>query len=149
MTKSLDFDSIDKGTPIDGLSIPALTRVALARFAGSIDDYNPMHLDDKVAMAAGKSSVYAPSNLVMAYVGRMVEKLFRRFVTATLRAAHAQARLAGDILTCRGVVIDKRIENGEHVIDADVWADNQRGETVAKGRVLTVVPLAVVKPEQS
>jgi acyl dehydratase len=46
----------------------------------------------------------------------------------------------GDVLTCRGVVIDKREENGEHVIDADVWADNQRGETVAKGRVIAVVP---------
>ena len=46
----------------------------------------------------------------------------------------------GDVLTCRGVVIDKREENGECVIDADVWADNQRGETVAKGRVIAIVP---------
>ncbi len=140
--KPLDFESVDKGTPLDGLSIPALTRVTLARFAGAADDYNPMHLDDKVAAAAGKSSVFASSHLVMAYVGRMVEACFqgaslRRFGLRMLKLVWP-----GDVLTCRGVVIDKRKEGSECVIDADVWADNQRGETVAKGRVLAVVPKA-------
>ena len=74
--KAIDYESLDKGSPLDGLSIPALTRVTLARFAGASDDYNPMHLDDKVATAAGKNSVFAPGNLVMAYVGRMVQGYF-------------------------------------------------------------------------
>ncbi len=33
MSKVFDYKSIDKGSPLDGLSIPALTRIALARFA--------------------------------------------------------------------------------------------------------------------
>jgi len=140
LVKPIDFESIDKGSPLEGLSIPALTRVSLARFAGAVDDYNPMHLDDKVATATGKNSVFAPANLVMAYIGRMVESYFegaslRRFGLRMLKLVWP-----GDVLTCRGVIIDKRKEGGEHVIDADVWADNQRGETVAKGRVIAVVP---------
>ncbi len=139
MAKLLDFESIDKGSPLEGLSIPALTRVTLARFAGASDDYNPMHLDDKVAAAAGKSSVFASSHLIMGYVGRMVEGCFtgssvRRYTLRMLKLVWP-----GDVLTCRGVVIDKRKEAGEGVVDVDVWADNQRGETVAKGRVLAVV----------
>lgn len=135
----VDYENLDIGAPLEGLSIPALTRVALARFAGAIDDYNPMHLDDKVATAAGKSSVFAPGHLVMGYVGRMVQGHFegasiRRFGVRMLKLVWP-----GDVLTCRGVIVDKRIEGTEHVIDADVWADNQRGETVAKGRVLVVV----------
>lgn len=138
--EELSFETIDKGMPMEGISIPALTRATLARFAGAIDDYNPMHLDDKVATAAGKASVYAPAQLVMGYIGRMVETQFagsalRRYGLRVLKLVWP-----GDVLTCRGVVIDKREENGEHVIDADVWADNQRGETVAKGRILVVVP---------
>ena len=140
MNNMLDYESIDKGTPLDGLSIPALTRVTLARFAGAIDDYNPMHLDDKVAAAAGKSSVFAPSHLVMAYVGRMVQSCFQGASLRRYGLRMLKLVWPGDVLTCRGVVIDKRIENGEAVVDADVWADNQRGETVAKGRVLAVVP---------
>lgn len=139
MSKILDYESVDKGTPLDGLSIPALTRVTLARFAGAVDDYNPMHLDDKVAVAAGKTSVFAPSHLVMAYVGRMVQGCFQGAALRRYGLRMLKLVWPGDVLTCRGVVIDKRKENGEYVIDADVWADNQRGETVAKGRVIAVV----------
>jgi acyl dehydratase len=146
VTKVLDFESVDKGTPLDGLSIPALTRVTLARFAGAVDDYNPMHLDDKVAAAAGKSSVFASSHLIMGYVGRMVEACFQGAALRRYGLRMLKLVWPGDVLTCRGVVIDKRKENGECVIDADVWADNQRGETVAKGRVLAVVPKTKGRP---
>ena len=146
MTKLLDFESVDKGSPLEGLSIPALTRVTLARFAGASDDYNPMHLDDKVAAAAGKSSVFAPSHLLMAYVGRMVETCFRGASIRRYGLRMLKLVWPGDVLTCRGVVIDKRKESGECVVDADVWADNQRGETVAKGRVLAVIPKLPGKP---
>lgn len=139
MSKTLDFESIDNGNPIDGLSIPALTRVTLARFAGAVDDYNAMHLDDKVAVATGKNSVFAPTNLVMAYVGRMVQAwlhgaVLRRFDIKVVRLVWP-----GDVLTCRGIINDKRHVNGECVVEANVWADNQRGENVAKGLVVVVV----------
>lgn len=135
----IDYENVDVGAPLEGLSIPALTRVTLARFAGAIDDYNPMHLDDKVATAAGKASVFAPGHLVMGYIGRMVESYFEGASMQRFGVRMLKLVWPGDVLTCRGVIVDKRVENGDHVVDADVWADNQRGETVAKGRVLAVV----------
>ncbi len=145
MEQPIDFESLDKGTPIEGLTIPALTRATLARFAGATDDYNPMHLDDKVASAAGKSSVFAPTSLVMAYVGRMIEgwlvgAVLRRFEIKVVRLVWP-----GDVLTCRGTIIDKREEGGVCIIDADVSADNQRGENVANGLIIAVVPRALGK----
>ena len=137
---SIDFESLDKGAPIDGLSIPALTRVTLARFAGASDDYNPVHLDDKGAAATGKPSVFAPTTLIMGYVGRMVE---RWLVGAALKRFELKVvRLVwpGDVLTCRGTIIDKREEDGAYIIDADISADNQRGENVANGLIIAVVP---------
>lgn len=140
MDTSLDFESISSGTPVEGIAIPALNRVILARYAGATDDFNPIHLDDKVALAAGKASVFAPTTLIMGYVGRMVEAwlqgaALRRFGMRMLRLVWP-----GDVLTCRGMVVDKRKEDHGYVIDLDVWADNQRGETVAKGRVIAMVP---------
>ena len=140
MSRILDFEGADAGSPVDGIAIPALNRVTLARYAGAADDYNAVHLDDKVAKASGKNSVYAPSTLVMAYIGRMVQA---SLVGASLRRYGLRVMKLlwpGDVLTCRGVVVETRKENGEYLVDMDVWADNQRGETVAKGRVLAVVP---------
>ena len=69
----LDFESAEAGTPLESISIPALNRVGLARYAGAVDDFGAVHLDDKVAKAAGKASVFAPGTLVMAYLGRVVQ----------------------------------------------------------------------------
>lgn len=138
--KPLDFESVDKGSPLETFSVPALTRITLARFAGASDDYDPMHLDDKVAAAAGKASVFASSHLIMAYVGRLVESAFEGVSIRRYGLRMLKLLWPGDVMTCRGVVVDKRVEGGEHILDVDVWADNQRGETVAKGRVLAVVP---------
>lgn len=140
MAKKLDFEGADSGTPIEGVSITALSRVTLARFAGASDDYNAIHLDDKVAKAAGKTSVYAPSTLVMAYIGRMVQASLTGASLRRYGLRLMKLLWPGDVLTCRGVIVETRKENNEYLVDMDVWADNQRGETVAKGRVLAVVP---------
>ncbi len=140
MKKLIDFENTEAGDPLTGISIPALTRVTLARYAGASNDYNALHLDDKVAQAAGKNSVFAPSTLVMGFVGRMIEHSLegssvRRFGLRVLRLLWP-----GDVLTCRGAVVDVRKEGKDCVVDMDVWCDNQRGETVAKGRTVAVVP---------
>lgn len=136
---AIDYESVDQGTPIEGISIPALTRVALARFAGAVDDYNPMHLDDKVAIAAGKGSVFAPTNLVMGYLGRMVQAWAKGVSIRRFNIRLVRPLWPGDVLTCRGVIVAKRTEGSEHLVDMDVWADNQQGQNVAKGVVLAVV----------
>jgi acyl dehydratase len=122
------------GTPLQNLTTPALTRTALARFAGAIDDYNPVHLDDKVATATGKSSVFAPATMIMAYIGRMLSNNLPNARISSYQLRALKFVWPGDVLTCRGVVVSRK----DDVIEIDVWADNQRGETVAKGQITTI-----------
>ena len=35
----------------------------------------------------------------------------------------------GDAIIGRGKVTNKRVENGEHLVDLDVWLRNMRGNT--------------------
>lgn len=43
-----------------------LTRVQIARFAGAVDDFNPVHVDEEFARAAGMPSVIAHGPLTVA-----------------------------------------------------------------------------------
>lgn len=36
-----------------------ISRVQIARYAGAVDDFNPMHVDEEFAKAAGMPSVIA------------------------------------------------------------------------------------------
>ena len=49
--------------------------------------------------------------------------------------------VVGDTTWCKGKVTRKYVENGEALVDVEVWAENQRGEITAPGRA--VVRLAV------
>lgn len=46
----------------------------------------------------------------------------------------------GDTIWCRGKVTDKRVEAGSHLVDAQIWAENQLGQTTATGKVTVELP---------
>ena len=48
--------------------------------------------------------------------------------------------LLGDTTWCQGNVIKKYEENGEHLVDIEIRAENQRGEVTAPGRVTVCLP---------
>lgn len=140
MRTGVDFDAVEVGTSLDGFTTPALTRTMLARFAGAIDVYDPVHLDDAVAKATGRASVYAPGALVMAWIGRMVQQWVADATLRTYGLRMTKLLWPGDVMTCRGTVRDKSDAGEQWSVAVDVRADNQRGEMVATGRFIAVAP---------
>jgi acyl dehydratase len=47
-------------------SSPPVTRVQIARYAAAVDDFNPIHVDEEFARAAGMPSVIAHGPLTVA-----------------------------------------------------------------------------------
>ena len=48
--------------------------------------------------------------------------------------------MLGDTTWCRGRVIDKRVQGDEHLVDLEVWAENQRRQITAPGQATVVLP---------
>ena len=48
--------------------------------------------------------------------------------------------VVGDTTWCRGRVTGKREEAGEHLVDLDIWGENQRGEVTTKGTAVVRLP---------
>ncbi len=61
----------------------------------------------------------------------------------TLKKLSCQIRhpsIMGDINTVKGKVKDKRIENGEHLVECDIWVENQAGLVTAPGSAIVALP---------
>jgi len=61
-----------------------------------------------------------------------------------LKKLYAEIRrfnVVGDTTWCKGKVTKRYIENGEHLVDIDIWAENQRGEITAPGWATVRLPL--------
>ena len=51
---------------INETTLPALTRQQIARYAGAVRDFNPIHVDEEFAKASGLPSVIAHGPLTLA-----------------------------------------------------------------------------------
>lgn len=64
-----------------------------------------------------------------------------RRLAARLRVEIRRFNLMGDTTWCRGrVTAKRRDDDGRGLIDLDVWAEDQRGETTAKGVATVELP---------
>jgi len=68
----IDLQTIEVGTELPTLVLPAISRTTLALFGGASGDHNPIHLDIDVARSAGLDDVFAQGMLSMAYLGRLL-----------------------------------------------------------------------------
>ncbi len=128
-----DIAEIEVGMPIQGISKGPVTRTQLALFAGASGDHNPIHLDDEEAKAGGLPGVIVHGMLMMAILGQMLTQWVPQSRVRKFSNRFAAMAVSGDTITCSGKVVAKREEGGEKLVDVEVIAQNQKGDTLLKG----------------
>jgi acyl dehydratase len=120
-----------------GQELPPLVKEIAQR---KIDAYsgvrpNYIHSDEAFARKRGFRAPLAQAMMSTAYVSEMMT----RFVGAgfvkggTLSMTFIKPVLAGDRLTVRGVVKERRPDAGRTRVVVEVWCENQHGEKTAVG----------------
>jgi acyl dehydratase len=136
LARQLYFEAVKVGDELPPLVKPPVDRTQIARYAGASGDYNPLYVDELLAKNAGFPSAHAPGMLVMGFIGELVVDWLRGARLRRFTARFVKIVWPGDVITCRGRVVDRRFEGGgAYAIDMEVWAENQRGELVVKGLV--------------
>lgn len=131
--RKLYYENVRIGDELQPLLKPAIDRVAIARYAGVSDDYNPIHVDEDYARRSGFPGVSAHPMLAMGYLGQLCAEWARAGQVKRLAARFIKIIWPGDQLTCRGRVLDKRREGGDYYVDLEIWVENQKGELVLRG----------------
>lgn len=132
--KRLYLESLRIGDELPTLVKPTIDRVQIARFAGAANDFNPMHVDELQARAAGMPSVFAHALLPMSFMSQFLTDWLRGGRLTRLAVRFVKLVWPGDVLSCKGrVLARRRDEQGRYFVDVDLWAENQKGELVLKG----------------
>ena len=135
-------EDVQPGQEMPPLVKPPIQQIQLTRYAGASGDFNPIHQDDAFARAAGMGGVFAHGMLSMGFVAQSVTDWVGvgRVQKVSVRFA-ALVRL-GDVITCRGKVLEKRPARaaGDHDVELELWAENQKGEKVVTGRATVSLP---------
>jgi acyl dehydratase len=92
------------GDKIGPLVAGPVTRTGIALFAGGSGDHNEVHLDPRVARAAGMQDVFAQGMLSMAYLGRLLTDTFGQAALLSFGSRFTAITPADAKPTCRGEI---------------------------------------------
>ncbi|HYY15239.1 MAG TPA: MaoC/PaaZ C-terminal domain-containing protein [Gammaproteobacteria bacterium] len=129
-----------------GDEIPALvkkpTTRQLVKYAGASGDYYEIHYDHHFAVNAGlKEGVIVHGLLTAGWLAQMLTDWLPS-PTALKKFGVSYRAMArpGDTITCKGKIVNKYEKDGEHLVDCEISAENQRGEKCAVGTATAALP---------
>ena len=137
---ALSFDEVKEGQAIPPFVVEKLTRTDLVKYAGASGDFNPIHHDEDFAKAAGNPTVFGHGMLTAGFVARCITDFVGVENLRRYKVRFATRVWPGDTITCSGKVTRRYEEGGEHRIDGEVAATNQKGETAVAGSFTAAVP---------
>lgn len=130
----LYLESLRTGDELPALQKTAIDRTQIVRFAAACGDFHPLYIDDSAARAVGLPSVCAQGLLSMGFMGQFMNEWLRGGQLSKLAIRFVKLVWPGDALTCHGRVLRRhRNDQGHYFVDIDLWAENQKGETILKG----------------
>ncbi len=139
--KETYFEDVEVGQEIPGFTIGPLTHTQFIFIPSSHHDWYPGHHDEEYARAQGLPDMFMNATWQHGLLQRLVcgwggvSAVPRR-----IRYRMARPIVRGDTVTARGVVTGKRVENGEHLVELDIWLDKQDSERATVGDATVVLP---------
>lgn len=108
---------------------------------GAQDSAARGHTESKMAREVGMPGGYDVGPQRISWMGQLMthwmgDTGFLRKLSATIR----RPNIFGDVSWCKAQIVDKRVEEGIHVVDLALQVDNQLGETTAKGTAVVELP---------
>lgn len=108
---------------------------------GAQDSAARGHAESRMAREVGMPGGYDVGPQRISWLGQLMTNWmgddgFLHRLSVSVR----RPNIFGDVSWCRGRVVDKRVADGEHAVDLEIWVDNQLGETTAKGTATVHLP---------
>ncbi|MBK7249409.1 MAG: hypothetical protein IPI06_00380 [Gammaproteobacteria bacterium] len=135
------YEDVRVGEEIPSISIGPLSHTMFLFIASSHHDWYPGHHDVEYAREQGLPDIFMNATWQHGLLQRLVcGWAGPNSIPRKIKYRMGRPVVRYDTVTGRGVVTGKRIENGEHLVDLDVWLDKQDAEKATTGWATVVLP---------
>jgi len=138
-SKQTYFDDVTVGQEIELKIVPSTQQ--LVQWAAGSGDFYQIHYDQDFAKSTGLQGIIVHGALKHALLGRMLHD-FVGYGGKVKKwgVSYRGMDVPGQEMTCKGVVTAKRQENGENLVDLDVWTENTKGQKTTPGTATVILP---------
>jgi acyl dehydratase len=136
---TISLATVEVGTELPALELPAISRTTLALFAGSSGDHNPIHIDIDVAKSAGLDDVFAQGMLSMAYLGRLLTNWVTQDRIRSFEVRFAAITPIYGQPTCTGRVVSIDTVDGERRATLELTVTLADGTVTLSGGAVVAI----------
>lgn len=143
MKKILYWEDVGEGQEIPSYEL-AVTPTLIADQVSGSQDYNLMHHDGDFARSQGAPDMYLNTGFIEAMLSRLITDWMGD--DGWLEKMSIQMRrfnIFGDKLTVKGKVVAKEIQEGAHLIQCEIWVENDREGISVPGKATVRLPSKV------
>ncbi len=137
---AIEWAKIQEGDTLPELrKKPGVTQ--LVKYAAGSGDFNPLHHDYSFPQSKALGSIILHGRFKYASLGELVSNWLGH--EARIRKISCQYRgmdFPDREMVCRGSVKRKWEENGEKLIELEVWTENDEGKRTTPGGAVVVFP---------
>ena len=140
MANQIYWEDIDVGTEVTPL-VKNPTPQQLVKWAGASEDFYPIHYDKDFAVAQGLPGVIVHGRLRGAFLIQMLTDWIGD--AGAVRKMSIRQRgmdYPGQNLVCKGKVTNKHVENDDHLVECEIWTENEKGEKTTLGTARVMLP---------
>ena len=133
MTNQIFFEDLNEGTLIPPLKKNPTTQ-QLVKYAGASGDFYQIHYDQDYAKSNGLPTVIIHGALKNAWFGQIITDWIG--LSGQLKELSIQYRgmdIPGSPLTIQGKILRKWVDNGQYLVEVELWLENFNGERTTKG----------------
>ena len=139
--KDTYFEDVEVGQEIPAISIGPLSHTMFLFIASSHHDWYPGHHDVEYARDQGLPDIFMNATWQHSLLSRLLcAWAGPNSIPRRIKYRMGRPIVRHDTVKVRGVVTGKRVENGEHLVDLDVWLDKQDTEKCTTGNATVVLP---------
>ncbi len=143
MTKELYWEDVSEGSEITPLFKHPTPR-QLVMYAGASGDYHEIHYNKEFALKRGLPGIIVHGQLSCHFLGQlMTDWIGDKGMLKKLSCSYRGMNFPDEDLTCRGKVTRKYVEDTEHYVECNIWAENPKGEKTASGNATVTLPTRV------
>ena len=136
----LYYEDVSPGTEIPSIELEVTSR-RMVMHCGAYEDFNELHHDKDVAQKQGHPDTVIPGLYTSALLARLVtDWIGGDGMLKSLKTMYRRPHYKGAKIVCKGKVTAKRVEGGEHLVECEIWAENDQGEQSTPGTAVVALP---------
>ncbi len=141
MSKQIFYDDVAVGAEIPPFSVKA-GYLELNRFAGANEELIPIHMDPDYSKNVAKlPDVIVMGNLKLAYMANAITDWAGDDAwIKKLACQYRKMDVVNTTLTAKGAVTKKYEQDGQGLIECDIWVENDKGEKGTLGTAVVSLP---------